>query len=620
MLENINSPEDLKKLQISELDKLAHEVRQKIISTVSKTGGHLAPSLGTVELTIALHYMLNLPKDVLIWDVGHQAYTHKLLTGRQSRFHTLRQFGGICGFTQREESEYDAFGTGHSSTSISAAVGMAAARDLKKENYDIVAVIGDGALGGGLAFEALNHAGHLKKNFIVILNDNEMSISKNVGAMSLYLSKIITGNFYNKAKKDARQFLSRFPQHLVDKMTRVVKLFEEAVIGLISPGVIFEELGFRYVGPIDGHNIPLLIETLNNSKKLKGPTLIHTVTKKGKGFAPAEESPNIYHGLGSFDIVNGKVNVSNKGKSYSDLFGEKLADIAKNNPGVVAVTAAMGEGTGLKSFSQIFPDRFFDVGMAEEHAVTFAAGLAAQGMKPVVTIYSTFLQRAYDQILHDVCIQNLPVVFAIDRAGVVGEDGRTHHGVFDISYLRHLPNIVIFSPADGKELQEMLELCIKHNGPAAIRYPRGEAVDIDIKSSKVKIGRAECLKKGDDAVIFAVGSMVRPSLEAALILEKNKINASVVNIRSIKPVDEELIVKMCKKINHVITVEDHILQGGFGSLILEVLSKHNISGVKIHRMGIPDEFVEHGKREILLDKYKLNAKGIAKTIKTFLAQ
>ncbi|MFZ2198560.1 MAG: 1-deoxy-D-xylulose-5-phosphate synthase, partial [Thermodesulfovibrionales bacterium] len=497
ILEKIDSPLDLKKLSLDELRLLADELRQIIIQTVSVNGGHLASSLGVIETTIALHYVFNTPEDKIIWDVGHQSYSHKLLTGRKNRFSTIRKENGLSGFPKIEESEYDAFGTGHSSTSISAALGIVEGRDKNKENFKVIAVIGDGAMTGGLAFEGLNNAGHLKKDLIVILNDNEMSISPNVGALSAYMNRILTGEFYRKFKKETKSFLEGIPK-VGGQVAKIAQKAEETIKGLLLPGILFEELGFDYVGPIDGHNTELLIETLKRIKTSTSPTLIHVITKKGKGYEFSEKNPCIFHGVGPFELETGSPISSKNSISYSSAFGIFLSELAENDQRIIAVSAAMKEGTGLNCFAEKFPDRFYDVGIAEPHAVTFAAGLASRGLKPVVAIYSTFLQRAYDEIVHDVCLQKLPVIFAIDRAGIVGEDGPTHHGLFDISYLRHIPNLVFMSPKDGAELKQMLEFAIKYQGPSAIRYPRGKVPDNLFTGSEVTMGKGEILRNGTD--------------------------------------------------------------------------------------------------------------------------
>ncbi|HAK89237.1 MAG TPA: 1-deoxy-D-xylulose-5-phosphate synthase [Nitrospiraceae bacterium] len=633
LIENIKSPQDLKSLSTEELNALAEEIRNVIIERVSINGGHLASNLGVVELTIALHYVFNSPEDKIVWDVGHQAYPHKLLTGRFPLFPTLRQYGGMSGFPKISESPHDAFGTGHSSTSISAALGIAEARDQKGENFKVIAVIGDGAMTSGLAFEGLNHAGHLKKDLIVILNDNEMSISPNVGAMSNYLSKVITSSFFQKFRKETKALLEGIPK-IGESVAKIAQRAEGSLKGFFLPGGLFEDLGFTYVGPIDGHDIPLLIETLRGTKEIKEPVLIHTVTKKGKGYKFSEDDPCVYHGTGPFDTNMGvrqeglKDNVDLEQKApksdpaYSDVFGNALIEIAEGDKRVVAVTAAMKEGTGLAKFAEAFPERLYDVGIAEPHAATFAAGLATQGLRPVVAIYSTFLQRAYDEIVHDICLQNLPVIFAIDRAGVVGEDGPTHQGVFDISFLRHIPNLVFMAPKDGEELNAMMKFAVNHNGPSAIRYPRGKTCmpsdNNNNRLSEIKLGKAEILAEGEDVVIIAAGNTVAPCVKAAELLKNDNINSCVVNIRFIKPLDEDLIISLCKRVKRIVTVEENMLAGGFGSAILECLNNASLHDVKVKRIGIGDEFVEHGAQGILRKKYGLDEEGIYKTAKEFL--
>mgnify|MGYP000159187082 CR=1 FL=1 len=615
-IEHIKSPEDIKKLSFSELKLLAEEMRDMIIECVSKNGGHLASNLGVIELTLALHYVFKSPEDKIIWDVGHQTYPHKLITGRFDKFSTIRKFRGISGFPKRDESEHDIFGTGHSSTSISAALGILEGRDKRMEDYKVIAVIGDGALSGGLAFEGLNNAGHLKKDLIVILNDNEMSISPNVGALHSYLNRIMTGELYKKFKRDTKAILENIPK-VGETAARIAQKTEEMFKGLFLPGIIFEELGFNYIGPIDGHNIELLIRTLKSIKTCTSPTLVHVITKKGKGYAFSEENPALFHGIGPFEPDTGSPIKGNR-KTYSEVFGETLCQLAEKDYRIVAITAAMKEGTGLEEFSRKFPERFYDVGIAEQHAVTFAAGLAVQGVKPVVAIYSTFLQRAYDQIIHDVCLQNLHVVFAIDRSGLVGEDGPTHHGVFDLSYLRHIPNIVIMEPKDEKELKNMIELAISHNGPVALRYPRGKSLNEPLfaeATSSYKIGDAEIIKEGNDVAIIAIGSAVLPSLKAAKRIEEQEgVSAMVVNARFIKPLDGNLIFSIASKIPKIITVEENALQGGFGSAVLELLNDTGIRNLKIKRLGIPDIFIEQGSQPELRKKYGIDEDGILQAI------
>lgn len=610
-IEQIKSPSDLKKLQISELKKLAGEIREAIVYRVSKNGGHLASNLGVIELTIALHYVFKSPVDKIIWDVGHQSYTHKILTGRFERFSTIRKYGGISGFPKRDESEYDAFGTGHSSTSISAALGIIEGRDKNNKDFKVISVIGDGAMTAGLALEGLNNAGDLKKDLIVILNDNEMSISPNVGALSAYLNRILTGERYQKFKKETKSFLEGIPK-LGDRAAKIAQKTEEMLKGLFLPGVLFEELGFNYVGPIDGHNIELLVETLKRIKTSSTPVLIHVITRKGRGYEFSERNPSLFHGVGPFQLETGSP-VNGTILTYSELFGDSMIEFAEKDDKIIAVSAAMKEGTGLEHFAKIYPDRFYDVGIAEQHAVTFAAGLATQGLKPVVAIYSTFLQRAYDEIVHDVCLQNLHVVFAIDRAGIVGDDGPTHNGIFDLSFLRHIPNMVVMAPKDGVEFKSMLELALCHNGPVAIRYPRGN-VQIPLTSQKLpvplKIGKAEILRDGKDVAFLALGNTVHHALSAAERLGEEGIQVMVINVRFVKPLDRNLISSVASMIPRIITIEENALQGGFGSAVLEFLNKIDISHIKVRRLGIPDVFVEQGNQNELRKMYSLDEEGI----------
>jgi 1-deoxy-D-xylulose-5-phosphate synthase len=602
ILNRVNSPEDLRKLPEAELPKLADELRQEIINAVAQTGGHLAPSLGVVELTLALHYVFNTPEDKLIWDVGHQAYAHKLITGRREQFHTLRQYKGISGFPKRIESPYDTFDTGHSSTSISAGLGIALAKHMQKDPNRAIAVIGDGSMTGGMAFEALNQAGHLDKNLIVILNDNEMSISHNVGALSSFLSRKLTGKTVTRAKKEIENILKSF-SNVGENILQVLKKSEDSFKGFFfTPGMLFEALKFEYVGPIPGHNLSDLVKTLRNVREFsEGPVLVHVLTTKGKGYPPAERNPGDYHGLGPFDVRSGVPAPPPPGPpSYTGCFGNTLIKIARQNPKVAAITAAMPAGTGLSRFANMFPDRFFDVGIAEQHAVTFAAGLATEGIRPVVAIYSTFLQRGLDQIIHDVCLPNLPVTFAIDRGGVVGDDGPTHHGVFDISFLRFIPNLVFMAPKDEDELQHMLHTAILYQGPAAVRYPRGSGVGVKLSSTleDLEIGKGELLKSGTDILLLPVGNRVYPALEAAAGLEKIGIDAAVINPRFIRPLDSELIIEWAAKTGNVLTIEDNVRRGGFGSSILELLAQERCRA-KVKVLGYPDRFIEHGTQEIL---------------------
>jgi 1-deoxy-D-xylulose-5-phosphate synthase len=608
-LRDIKSPGDLRGLDVDELEELAEDIRDTIIKGVSEGGGHLASSLGVVELTLAIYRVFDAPKDKIVWDVGHQSYAHKLITGRYDKFHTLRKFKGISGFPKRSESLYDAFGTGHSSTSISSALGMIEARDRNGEDFKVIAVIGDGAMTAGLAFEGLNHAGQLKKDLIVVLNDNEMSISPNVGALSAYLNRILTGDVFTRFKKETKNILESIPR-VGGPVARFAEKLEESLKGLVLPGMLFEELGFKYVGPIDGHNIALLIETLENIKNVEHPTLIHVFTRKGKGYEFSEREPSMFHGVGPFEPETGSP-VGKKaggGMAWGDVFGQALTEIAESDDKVVAISAAMCEGTGLTGFAKRYPDRFYDVGIAEPHAVTFAAGLAAEGIKPVVAIYSTFLQRSYDEIVHDVCLQNLPVIFAIDRAGLVGEDGPTHHGAFDLSYLRHIPNLVVMAPKDANELRAMLEMALMHDGPLAIRYPRGMAPEGD-PGKPISIGESETLVEGGDIAMLAVGNMVQPALEASEKLRANGISAMVLNMRFIKPLDRQSVLRAAE-LGKVITIEENALQGGFGSAVLEFLNSEGIRDFRLSRLGIPDQFVEQGTQRELRELYGLDENGI----------
>jgi len=619
-LENINSPADLKGLSRSELPILAAEIRKVIIDVVSKNGGHLAPSLGTVELAIAIHFVFNAPADKIIWDVGHQSYAHKLLTGRRERFHTLRQFEGICGFTRMSESPYDAFSTGHSSTSISAGLGIACAKRLKNDKSKVVAVIGDGSMTAGLAYEGLNQAGDTNKNIIVILNDNDMSIARNVGALSSFLSRTFSAKYLQDFKKELGDFLKSLPK-IGDDIYQFAKRSKESFKTFITPGMLFEAFNFEYFGPINGHNMNHLIDILNNIKCLNEPVLLHVTTKKGKGYPPAEKNPVYFHGVECFNADTGEsINKEHSIPTYTQVFGETLLKMAKSDDRIIAVTAAMPEGTGLAKFAEAYPDRFFDVGIAEQHAVTFAAGLATEGFKPVVAIYSTFLQRAYDQILHDVCIEALPVVFAVDRGGIVGEDGATHNGAFDFSYLRSLPNMVVMAPKDENELCRMLTTSLAHNGPIAVRYPRGtgEGVKMENQDLPIPIGKGEVLKKGDDVLILAIGRSVIEALTAHSTLTEQGISATVVNCRFVKPLDADLIGALAKEIPRIVTVEENVRQGGFGSAVLECLSDKGITGFLLECIGIPDTFVEHGPQKVLRSKYGIDALAIVRAVKRLM--
>lgn len=623
VLDQIEFPFDVKRLDLEELGKLCGEIREEIISTVAKNGGHLASNLGVVELTVALHHVFELPHDKVIWDVGHQSYAHKILTGRRGRFHTLRQYEGISGFPKRDESPYDAFDSGHSGTSISSALGMAEARRQRGEEGKVIAVIGDGSMTAGVAFEGLNQTGHVDQDLIVILNDNEMSISPNVGALSSYLNRLMTGQFVNRFRQDIKAFLDTLPR-IGKPVLRFAKQAEESLKGLLIPGLLFEELGLKYIGPIDGHRLDYLIETFQNIKKLRGPILVHVITKKGKGYPPAEMNPARFHGVSPFIVETGEPRKDEKKNppTYTEVFGDTLCQLAKENRGLIAITAAMRSGTGLEQFSKEFPDRFYDIGIAEQHAVTFAAGLALEGMKPVVAIYSTFLQRAYDQVLQDVCLQNLPVVFALDRGGIVGEDGPTHHGLFDFSYLRHIPNLVIMVPKDEDEFQHMIKTAVECPLPVAFRYPRGTGEGVkrsDILTS-IDIGKGEVLRKGDDVLILAIGSTVYPSLRAAERLVEVGINPAVINSRFLKPLDGDLICDWAKKVGKVLTVEENVLLGGFGSAVLELFQERGLFSIQVKRLGIPDLFVEHGPQPLLRAKYGIDENGILEAVKGMVGE
>lgn len=615
-LNKIDSPADLKNLSTENLKTLAQELRDIIIQTVSVTGGHLASSLGVVELTVALHYVFNSPIDKIIWDVGHQAYGHKLLTGRRNNFSSIRKENGLSGFPRMDESEHDAFGTGHSSTSISAALGIIEGRDKNNDNFKVISVIGDGAMTGGLAFEGLNNAGHLQKDLIVVLNDNEMSISPNVGALSAYMNRILTGEFYRKFKKETKSFLEGIPK-VGGSVAKIAQKAEETIKGLLLPGILFEELGFDYVGPIDGHNIEQLIDTFKRIKSSSSPTLIHVITKKGKGYEFSEKNPCVFHGTGPFERETGCQLHHSESLTYGAAFGAILTEFAVRDKSIIAITAAMKEGTGLESFADNFPERFYDVGIAEPHAVTFAAGLAAQGLRPVVAIYSTFLQRAYDEIIHDVCIQKLPVIFAVDRAGIVGEDGPTHNGLFDISFLRHIPNLTVMAPANADELKLMLEFALNHNGPSAIRYPRGKVPEMALPNTAIIRGTSEILREGSDLALIAVGNTVIPAFKAAQRLEALGIHSTVINARFVKPVDKDLIVSVAQTTPRLITIEENVLQGGFGSGVTECLHDAELHAVHIKSLGIRDIFVEQGNPDRLRAKYGLDEEGIFRSALAF---
>ncbi len=621
ILETINSPEDLKRIPAHKLPAVAAELRQLIIETCSKNGGHLAPSLGVVELTIAMHRVFQTPADKIIWDVGHQAYAHKILTGRRDSFGTLRTMNGISGFPKRHESPHDAFDVGHSSTSISAATGFVAARDLVGRGNKVLAVIGDGSMTGGIAYEGINHAGHLNKDLVVILNDNEMSIAENVGAISNFLSRTASSEFVLRFKKNTESFLKRLD--MGNSVLQVARKLEESFKGFFTPGMLFEAFGFDYIGPIDGHDLPKLIETLENVKRFDDAVLIHVLTKKGKGYKPAEDNPSLFHGVGPFEIKSGKV-LKGKGgaASYTAVFGSALCKLAAEDERITAITAAMPDGTGLTGFSKEFPERFFDVGIAEQHGVTFAAGLAAEGCRPVFAVYSSFLQRAYDQVFHDVCLQNLPVTFALDRGGVVGSDGPTHHGAFDIAYLRHLPNMTLMAPKDENELQHMLATAIDLGSPAAVRYPRGNGygVALDQNLAPLQVGRAEVLRDGSHAAVLALGTMVSPALEVARVLEaESGVSLTVINARFVKPLDGDLIIKMAQKHGCLITIEENVLQGGFGTAVLELLEERGLADVRVLRLGYPDSYIPQAEQQELLAMLGLDAAGITASIRTFLA-
>jgi len=621
LLKNINNSADLKDLTIEQLEQLASEIRDMIIKTVSKTGGHLAPSLGVVELTIALHYVFNTPDDKIIWDVGHQSYTHKILTGRKDRFHTLRTYGGISGFPKRAESPYDTFDTGHSSTSISAGLGISTAKALKKEKSKVLAVIGDGSMTGGMAFEGLNQAGDTEKDLIVILNDNEMSIAPNVGAISSFLSRKITGKRFVSLKRDMQNFIKSVPG-VGDNILTLFKKSEDSLMTFFTPGMLFEAFKFKYIGPIQGHRLDQLIDTFENITNLEGPILVHVLTKKGKGYKPAEDNPAHYHGVGSFEVSTGSPQkISDKRPpTYTKVFGDTMVDLAEKDEKIFAITAAMPEGTGLNDFADKFPDRFLDVGIAEQHAVTFAAGLATEGFKPVVAIYSTFLQRAFDQIIHDVCLTNQHVVFCLDRGGLVGEDGPTHHGSFDLTYLRSLPNMTVMAPKDENELHHMLYSALSYNGPVAIRYPRGEGEGVPIDNDYHLISlknSAEILCEGKDLLIATTGSMVYPSVEAAKALEEEGISTTVLNCRTVSPLDNK-IAEFAKSTGNLLIVEENIKNGGLGGAILEFLEDAGLHTIKTRRLGLPDKFIEHGPITLLKEKYGLDKAGIIKESKLLL--
>ena len=606
LLQTINQPSELRALERKQLPKLADELREYLIDTVSKTGGHLSSNLGTVELTIALHYVFDTPEDRLVWDVGHQTYSHKILTGRRDQMPTLRQYGGIAGFPRREESEYDTFGTAHSSTSISAALGMAVAARARGEDRRVVAIIGDGAMTAGMAFEALNNAGAMDANLLVILNDNDMSISENVGALNNYLARLLSGRFYSAARRASEKVLGKMPPVL-----ELARRAEEHMKGMVMPGTLFEEFGFNYIGPIDGHDLDVLVATLTNLRKLDGPQFLHVVTQKGKGYKPAEEDAILYHGVGKFAPPEGVVSKPAAKPAYTQIFGDWLCDMAEREERLIAITPAMREGSGLVRFSQEYADRYFDVGIAEQHAVTFAAGLAAEGMKPVVAIYSTFLQRAYDQLIHDICIQNLDVTFAVDRSGLVGADGPTHHGSFDLSYLRCLPNMVVMVPSDENECRQMLFTAFELPTPAVVRYPRGTGpgVAVEQEMTALPLGRGEIRRQGKRIAILAFGAPLAAALEAA-----EEFDATVANMRFVKPLDERLVCELADSHDYLVTVEENVVAGGAGSAVIEALERARRAS-RVLQLGLPDRFVGHGDPAKLIAECGLDAPGIIRSIR-----
>jgi 1-deoxy-D-xylulose-5-phosphate synthase len=625
LLSKINSPEDIKKLSVFELLQLGKEAREFVINIVANAGGHLAPSLGVVELTIALHYVYNSPHDKIVWDVGHQAYIHKILTGRRDNFHTNRQYKGVSGFPRRIESPHDKFGVGHASTSISAGYGMVCARDVLGEDYKVVAIIGDGSMTGGLAFEALNNAGARKNDYTVILNDNEMSIAENVGALSTYLTKLLANPSYNKLRDDIWNLTGKLGSDLSSKVRKVAKTIEEGVKATVTPGVIFEEMGFRYFGPVDGHDLPFLLRLFTEVEKIKGPKLVHVITKKGKGYHYAEADAQVWHGVGKFEKKAGTMVKKPSKPAYMKVFGQTMIELARKNKNMVAITAAMPSGTGLDAFAKEFPERFFDVGIAEAHGTCFAAGLATEGVKPVVAIYSTFLQRAYDQLIHDVGIQNLNVFFCMDRAGFVGADGATHHGVFDVSYMRLIPNFVVMAPKDEQELVDMLHTGLAYNdGPIAVRYPRGTGpgVDFDPANGKMlEIGKGELLTDGSDVAILAYGSMVRTALEVEAELKTQNIAATVINLRFVKPLDSDLIKDVFKRFSKIVTFEENAAMGGVGSAVLEYASANDLlSGKSFRIFGLPDRFIEQGTQDELLEEVGMVAKTLTPKVAALVTE
>jgi 1-deoxy-D-xylulose-5-phosphate synthase len=621
ILKIIHSPADLKRLSPAQFPVLCQELREEIIGAVSNVGGHLASNLGVVELTVALQYLLDTPKDKIVWDTSNQAYAHKLLTGRREQFHTLRQYGGLSGFCKREESIYDTFNAGHAGTGVSAAYGMVEARDQQGQKHKVVCVVGDGAMTAGMTLEGLHHAGGLGKDFIVILNDNQMSISKNVGAISSYLNRTFTGEFYTKMREETGQLLRKIP-HIGSDVEKLARRAEELAKGAILPGLLFEELGFRYAGPIDGHNFEHLLPTLENVLKMKGPVLLHVITKKGLGYEPAEKNPVWFHACPPFVRETGAPAKKAARPSYTQIAVDTLVKLAREDKRILAITAAMCEGTGLNAFEKEFPGRIYDVGIAEQHAVTFAAGLAAQGMRPVVAMYATFLQRAYDQVVHDVATQNLPVTFCIDRGGLVAEDGTTHHGAFDYAYLRHVPNMVVMAPKDENELQHMLKTSLEYDGPASVRYPRGVSlgVQMDAAPKALPIGKGELLRDGTDVAIVAIGVPVWQAVKAAEQLSQEGLSTAVINARFAKPLDHELIVGVAKRVRYVITVEEGCKMGGFGSAVLEALSDAGVTGVTTKILGLPDWYIEQGPQDLLRERYGLTTEGIYRSVKELVSK
>ena len=629
ILDRVPTPEELRKLDRAELEPLADELREEIVHLVSKTGGHFSSNLGSVELTIALHYLFDTPRDLLVWDVGHQTYPHKILTGRRDRMHTLRQYGGLSGFCLRSESEFDVIAAGHASTSISAALGLAIARDLRGESHHVVAIIGDGSMTAGMAFEAMNQAGHVGNRLIVILNDNSMSISPSVGALTKYLEALMAGRHYAKLKDDVKAMLHKLPG-IGDPVLEVAKGLEEGIRQVFTPGTLFEELGFRYIGPVNGHSIPALLDVLEQAKRIDGPVLIHAITKKGKGYKYAEDEPVEYHGPSPFDPVAGiQKGKSSSAPSYTSVFGKAVIKLAEHDPRIVAITASMPDGTGLVPYSQRFPDRFLNTGIAEQHSVTLAGGLALGGMRPVVAIYSTFLQRGFDQIFHDVCLMDLPVTFALDRGGIAGNDGWTHHGLFDYAYFRIFPHTIVMAPKDENELQHMLATAVEQSHPTALRFPRGAGVGValDAELRHLPIGKAEVLRRGKDGLVWAIGSTVHPALEAASRLGKEGTDLTVVNARFVKPLDRELLRAQLEQLGQssgargarLATVEEHVVAGGFGAAALEAISEMELEGVESLLIGVPDKFIPHGSQDVLRKMLGLDADGLYFRFRSFFA-